>query len=259
MEFLISNKRLDKKFIFVKARRCGSDSLNHWLNDNIGKENYVNLSGDNEFINYDILNILESDIINDGLKVTFCRNPLTRVIAGYLADIYHVTPSLGININDKSWPVQSPQTSDLIHNGVGLPMNTYKLTSDKEIHIEAFSKFLDLIIDFQSNGIMTYGWQSEFNLVFQPLYHTVLNDNADNIHFFDKIIKQESLNDDWRFISESLMGTNIPMERINSFDERHSHSNSDTSSFSYLLNYNNNREKIINHWKSDFDLFKYDY
>ena len=35
MEFLISNKRLDKKFIFVKARRCGSNSLNHWLNDNI--------------------------------------------------------------------------------------------------------------------------------------------------------------------------------------------------------------------------------
>ena len=259
MEFLISNKELDKKFIFIKARRCGSNSLDHWLNDNIGKSNYVNLSGDNQFINYDILNILESDILNDGLKVTFCRNPLTRVIAGYLADIYHVTPSLGVNINDTSWPVQSPQNPDKIFSGMGLPMSTYKLTTDKELHIEAFTKFLDLIIEFQSTHKITYGWQSEFNLVFQPLYHTVLNDKADNINFFDKIIKQESLNDDWKSVSENLIGIDRPMNRINSFDDRHSNSNGNTSSFMYLLDYNNNREKIINHWKHDFELFKYEY
>ena len=259
MEFLISNKNIDKKFVFVKARRCGSNSLDAWLNQNIGRENYVNLSGDNQFINYSLLNIIESDILSDGYKVTFCRNPYTRVIAAYFADIYHITPSLGIDINDPNHEIQSPKDPSEIKVGQGLPMHLYKLTDNKELHIEAFSKFLDLIIEWQSLGKITYGWQSEFDLVFRPLYHTVLDNNDDNINFFDTIIHQENLNDEWASVSEKLIGTNIPFGRVNSFKDRHPKGVGTTESYMYLLDYNNNREKIQNHWKKDFELFRYDF
>lgn len=257
MEFLISNKDVKNKFFFVKARRCGSNSLDAWLNQNIGRENYVNLSGDNEFINYSLLDIVESDILSDGYKVTFCRNPFTRVIAGYFADIYHITPSLGINVNDINHPIQSPQNPNDIKVGQSLPMTQYKLTDNKDIHIEAFTKFLDLIIEWQSKRKLTYHWQSEFGLVFEPLYHTVLNNDSSRIDFFDKIVHQENLNEEWGEVSERLIGTNIPFNTVNSFKDRHPRGIGTTSSYLYLLDYNGNREKIESHWKKDFELFGY--
>ena len=39
MEIQIGKKSCPTPFVFVKARRCGSNSLNNWLSENIGVEN----------------------------------------------------------------------------------------------------------------------------------------------------------------------------------------------------------------------------
>ena len=254
MEILISNKSQKNPFIFVKARRCGSNSLDAWLKNNIGKENYINLSGDNEFINYSVFNCIDDDIMS-GYKTTFCRNPYTRVIAGYLADIFHITPSLGVNINDLNHPNQSPQ--ELI-TSVGLPMHLYKFTDDKDIHIEAFTKFLDAQVEYLKTNTIKYQWQSDYALVFRPLWDTVLDKKDDNINFFDKIVKQENIEEDWVDVSTKILGKNSPLPRVNNFKERHPQSTpTKTSDFLYLLDYNNNKNKIAYNWKKDFELFGY--
>jgi len=254
MELLISKKHIKNPFVIVKARRCGSNSLDRFLNDNIGKENYVNLSGDNSFINYSVLDIVEDDILS-GYKLTFCRNPFTRVVAGYLADIYHITPSLGVNISDTNHPIQPPKT---IVSSSTLDMELYKLTDNKDLHIEAFTKFLDATIEFIETGQSKHEWQWSFKLVFDPLFSTVLNNEHSNIDFFDDIIKQEELSERWKDVSTKLIGRYEPIVKLNSFNERHKGTGGSTSDFSYLLDYNDNRYKIAKHWQNDFILFGYE-
>ena len=67
MEIQIGKKSCPTPFVIVKARRCGSNSLVNWLEENIGVDNYLDLSGDNGFINYDLFDIIEDDM-NTSIK-----------------------------------------------------------------------------------------------------------------------------------------------------------------------------------------------
>ena len=62
MEILIGKKQAHP-FVFVKARRCGSNSLNVWLENNIGRDNYIDLSGDNWSINFDLFDDCSTRIV----------------------------------------------------------------------------------------------------------------------------------------------------------------------------------------------------
>jgi hypothetical protein len=251
MEILIGKKHIDTPFVFVKARRCGSNSLNNWLAEFIGKENYLDLSGDNQFINYDIFDIIENDILA-GPKVTFCRNPYTRVVAGYLADIWHYAPSLGVNLSDLSHPEQPPKE---VFPEMVLDMTKYKMTEDKDIHIEAFTRFLDGLVDYHKGNNATQWWQ--VTLVNEPLFKTVLDNNPDNINFFDYVIKQEELVDTWPAVSKAIIGKETALHQANIFAHRHPHDKVSTNDFLYLLDANNNRQKIADNWSQDFECFGY--
>ena len=187
MEIQIGKKDCPTPFVFVKARRCGSNSLNNWLGEHIGEDNYLDLSGDNSFINYSLFDIIEDDILA-GPKVTFCRNPYTRVVAGYLADIWHYAPDLGYNVSDLTHENQPPTE---VFPELQLDMSLYKMTEDKDIHIGAFTNFLDGLVDYHNTKQANKWWQ--VTLVNEPLWHTVLDNDPSNIEFFDHIIKQEDL------------------------------------------------------------------
>ena len=251
MEILIGKKNCPAPFVFVKARRCGSNSLNNWLGDHIGKENYLDLSGDNSFINYDLFDIIEDDILA-GPKVTFCRNPYTRVVAGYLADIWHYAPSLGVNVSDLTHPNQPPSE---VFPELQLDMSLYKMTEDKDIHIEGFTNFLDGLCEYHTTNIATQWWQ--VTLVNQPLFHTVLDNDPSNIDFFNYVIKQEHLSQWWPEVSKAILGKETQFNVANIFEHRHPHDKVGTKDFSYLLDHNNNRDKIAEYWSNDFTCFGY--
>jgi len=251
MEILIGKKHIATPFVFVKARRCGSNSLNNWLGEYIGQDNYLDLSGDNAFINYDLFDIIENDILA-GPKVTFCRNPYTRIVAGYLADIWHYGPDLGVNVSDLTHPNQPPTD---IFPELQLDMTLYKMTDDKSIHIEGFTNFLDSLVEYHSGTNAKYWWQ--VSLVNEPLFHTVLNNNADNIHFFDHVVQQESITTQWPAVSQAILGRSTDLHTANVFAHRHPHDKVSTSDFAYLLDHNNNREKIAECWNMDFECFGY--
>lgn len=251
MEILIGKKHIDTPFVIVKARRCGSNSLNNWLGEYIGRENYLDLSGDNSFINYDLFDIIESDIL-DGPKVTFCRNPYTRIVAGYLADIWHYGPDLGVNVSDLAHEHQPPTE---IFPELQLDMTLYKMTEDKDIHIEGFTNFLDALCDYHNGNNATHWWQ--VTLVNEPLYHTVLDNNPKNVEFFDYIVQQERIAQQWPDVSKAILGKETDLHTANIFEHRHPHDKVTTKDFAYLLDHNNNRDKIAEYWSNDFIHFGY--
>ncbi len=252
MEILIGKKSIDTPFVIVKARRCGSNSLNNWLGEYIGRDNYLDLSGDNQFINYDLFDIIEDDILN-GPKVTFCRNPYTRVVAGYLADIWHYAPSLGYNVSDINHPNQPPSN---VFPELQLDMSLYKMTEDKDIHIGAFTSFLDGLVHYHTGNNATEWWQ--VTLVNEPLYHTVLDNNPNNLDFFDYIVKQEEITTVWPEVSKAIIGKETSLHTANIFEHRHPHDKKTTKDFQYLLDANNNRQKIADCWAKDFECFGYE-
>ena len=215
MEIQIGKKSCPTPFVIVKARRCGSNSLVNWLQEYIGEDNYLDLSGDNTFINYDLFDIIEDDILA-GPKVTFCRNPYTRVVAGYLADIWHYAPDLGYNVSDLSHPDQPPTE---VFPELQLDMTLYKMTEDKDIHIGAFTNFLDGLVDYRNGNNATKWWQ--VTLVNEPLCHTVLDNDPNNLDFFDHIIKQEELSSQWPAVSKEIIGKETEFHSANIFEHRH--------------------------------------
>ena len=252
MEIQIGKKSCPTPFVIVKARRCGSNSLNNWLHEHIGVDNYLDLSGDNSFINYDLFDIIEDDILA-GPKVTFSRNPYTRVIAGYLADIWHYAPDLGYNVSDLEHPNQPPTE---VFPELQLNMGLYKMTEDKDIHIGAFTNFLDGLVDYHKGNNATKWWQ--VTLVNEPLCHTVLDNNVKNIDFFDHIIKQEELPTRWPDVSKEIIGKETEFHTANIFEHRHPHDKASTKDFMYLLDANNNKQKIADSWSKDFEWFGYE-
>lgn len=252
MEIQIGKKSCPTPFVIVKARRCGSNSLVNWLQEYIGEDNYLDLSGDNTFINYDLFDIIEDDILA-GPKVTFCRNPYTRVVAGYLADIWHYAPDLGYNVSDLSHPDQPPTE---VFPELQLDMTLYKMTEDKDIHIGAFTNFLDGLVDYHNGNNATKWWQ--VTLVNEPLCHTVLDNDPKNLDFFDHIIKQEELSTQWPAVSKEIIGKETEFHTANIFEHRHPHDKTSTNDFLYLLDANNNKQKIADCWSKDFEWFGYE-
>ena len=251
MEILIGKKQA-YPFVFVKGRRCGSNSLNLWLKNTIGRENYIDLSGDNWSINFDVFDVVENDILA-APKVTFCRNPYTRVVAGYLADIWHYAPAFPVNVSDPDHPNQPPPDAD---HSTQIDMFLYKMTDDMDKHIDAFTYFLDEMCDYLGGNEAKHWWQ--VTLVNEPLIHTVLNNDPNNIEFFDHVIKQEELADKWPAVSKEIIGRETPFYIANDFKARHPSDKRVTSDFMQLLEYNNNREKIAEYWKQDFECFGYE-
>jgi hypothetical protein len=259
MEIIVSNKDYPNPFIFIKARRCGSNSLDAWLDDNVGKDNYVLIAGDNWCNNYSLFNIVEDDILA-GTKVTFCRNPYSRLIASYHVDIWHMAQDFPANPSDLTHPIQpEPMNPD-----VPVDPGTYKITEDKDIHIENFTFFVDTLIEYHQRVDPTksdsyvytpnrYWWQN--TSVTLPLFHTVLDNDKHNIQFFDHIIKQEEIATTFPTISNKILGKEVPLNKVNTFSYRHPYSKSDIS---YVLDHNNNREKIADCWSNDFECFGYD-
>jgi hypothetical protein len=251
MEILIGKKQAHP-FVFVKARRCGSNSLNVWLDKNIGIGNYLDLSGDNQFINYDLFDIVEDDILA-GPKVTFCRNPYTRVVAGYLADIWHYAPAFPVNVSDIDHPNQPPPNADF---QTQIDMSMYKMTDNMDAHIEAFTFFLDEMCDYLGGNDARHWWQ--VTLVNEPLIHTVLNNEPKNLEFFDHIVKQEEIGKVWPEVSKQITGKETPFYLANNFIKRHPSDKRLTTDFLPLLDHNNNREKIAEYWSKDFECFGYE-
>jgi len=263
VEIIVSHKDYKNPFVFVKARRCGSNSLNHWLDDNVGKDNYCYMAGDNWCNNYSLFNIVEDDILA-GTKVTFSRSPYTRIVASYFVDIWHLAKDLPANISDTSHKTQPD------YNSIGwqdvVKFDSYKLTQDKDIHVENFTFFLDKLIEYNQKVDTTksdsyiytltdYWWQN--TSVTLPLFHTVLDNNKDNVQFFDYIIKQEEIATAFPIVSEKILGEPIPLNKQNTFNDRHLTSTTKPD-YSYLLDYNNNREKIADVWNMDFECFGYE-
>ena len=261
MEIIVSNKDYPNPFIFIKARRCGSNSLDAWLDDNVGKDNYFYMAGDNWCNNYSLFNIVEDDILA-GTKVTFCRNPYSRLIASYHVDIWHLAQDLPANPSDLAHPNQpepmNPEKS--------IDHSAYKITEDKEIHIENFTFFVDTLIEYNQRVDSTksdsyvytpnnYWWQN--TSVTLPLFHTVLDNDKDNVQFFDHIIKQEEIATTFPVISNKILGKEVPLNIRNTFSDRHQHTKTKID-FSYELDYNNNKEKIADCWSNDFECFGYE-
>ena len=246
MEIQIGKKSCPTPFVIVKARRCGSNSLVNWLQEYIGEDNYLDLSGDNTFINYDLFDIIEDDI----LKINLIN--LTRV-AGYLADIWHYAPDLGYNVSDLSHPDQPPTE---VFPELQLDMTLYKMTEDKDIHIGAFTNFLDGLVDYHNGNNATKWWQ--VTLVNEPLCHTVLDNDPKNLDFFDHIIKQEELPTQWPAVSKEIIGKETEFHTANIFEHRHPHDKTSTNDFLYLLDANNNKQKIADCWSKDFEWFGYE-
>tara|TARA_B100000963_G_scaffold105413_1_gene91407 strand:- start:10679 stop:11437 length:759 start_codon:yes stop_codon:yes gene_type:complete len=251
MEILIGKKQTHP-FVFVKARRCGSNSLNVWLRENVGRENYLDLSGDNQFINYDLFDIVENDILASP-KVTFCRNPYTRVVAGYLADIWHYAPSFPVNVSDLDHPNQPPADADF---QTQIDMTQYKMTDNMDLHKQAFTYFLDEMIDYLGGNDAKHWWQ--VTLVNEPLFHTVLDNDPYNIDFFDHVVKQEEIGNVWPDISKQVIGHETAFYLANNFRGRHPNDKRLTTDFLPLLEVNNNKEKIAEYWKMDFECFGYE-
>ena len=251
MEILIGKKQA-YPFVFVKGRRCGSNSLNVWLEAYIGRENYLDLSGDNWSINYDLFDVVENDILA-APKVTFCRNPYSRVVAGYLADIWHYAPYFPVNISDPDHPNQPPPNAD---HSTQIDMSLYKMTDDMDKHIEAFTYFLDEMCDYMSGNEARHWWQ--VTLVNEPLIHTILDNEPSNIEFFDFVLKQEELQERWPEVSKLIIGKETKIHKANNFHARHPSDNRTTSDFMQLLDHNNNREKIAEYWSQDFECFGYE-
>ena len=261
MEIIVSNKDYPNPFIFVKARRCGSNSLDHWLDENVGRDNYCSIAGDNWCNNYSLFNMVEDDILA-GTKVTFCRNPYSRLIASYHVDIWHLAKDLPANPSDLTHP---NQPKDMAPEEV-VKFDTYKITEDKDIHIENFTFFIDQLIDYNQrvdtskpeSYVFTqtdYWWQN--TSVTLPLFHTVLDNNKDNVQFFDHIIKQEEIATTFPIISNKILGSEVPLNKVNTFNDRHKQATTKID-FSYVLEHNNNREKIADCWSNDFECFGYD-
>lgn len=261
MEIIVSHKGFANPFIFVKARRCGSNSLDAWVKDNVGEDNFSLMAGDNWCNNYSLFKIVEDDILA-GTKVTFCRNPYSRLMASYHVDIWHLAKDLPAN------------PSDLTHNNQPHDMppeeqvkfDTYKITEDKDIHIENFTFFIDQLIDYNQRVDKTtrdsyvftktdYWWQN--TSVTLPLFHTVLDNDKDNVQFFDHIIKQEEIATHFPTVSNYILGKDVPLNKVNTFNDRHKQIKSKID-FSYVLDHNNNREKIADCWSNDFECFGYD-
>ena len=237
MEIIVSHKGFPNPFIFVKARRCGSNSLDHWLIDNVGKVNYSLVSGDNWCNNYSLFKIVEDDILA-GKKVTFCRNPYSRLMASYHVDIWHLAKDLPANPSDLTHPNQP----HAMRPEEQVEFDTYKITEDKDIHIENFTFFIDQLIDYNQRVDKTnpdsyiftktdYWWQN--TSVTLPLFHTILDNNKDNVQFFDQIIKQEEIATQFPIVSNYILGKEVPLNNVNTFSD--SHQNTRTKiDFSYV-------------------------
>ena len=261
MEIIVSHKGFPNPFIFVKARRCGSNSLDHWLIDNVGKDNYSLVSGDNWCNNYSLFKIVEDDILA-GKKVTFCRNPYSRLMASYHVDIWHLAKDLPANPSDLTHPNQP----HAMRPEEQVEFDTYKITEDKDIHIENFTFFIDQLIDYNQRVDKTnpdsyiftktdYWWQN--TSVTLPLFHTILDNNKDNVQFFDQIIKQEEIATQFPIVSNYILGKEVPLNNVNTFSDRHQNTRTKID-FSYVLDYNNNRDKIADCWSNDFECFGYE-
>ena len=64
-----------------------------------------------------------------------------------------------------------------------------------------------------------YWWQN--TSVTLPLFHTVLDNNKDNVQFFDHIIKQEEIATTFPAISNKILGKEVPLNKVNTFNDRH--------------------------------------
>ena len=100
-----------------------------------------------------------------------------------------------------------------------------------------------------------YWWQN--TSVTLPLFHTVLDNDKNNVQFFDHIIKQEEIATTFPAISNKILGKEVPLNIRNTFSDRHQHTKTKID-FSYVLDYNNNKEKIADCWSNDFECFGYE-
>ena len=100
-----------------------------------------------------------------------------------------------------------------------------------------------------------YWWQN--TSVTLPLFHTVLDNDKDNVQFFDHIIKQEEIATTFPVISNKILGKEIPLNNLNTFSDRHQNTKTKID-FSYVLDHNNNKEKIADCWSNDFECFGYE-
>jgi hypothetical protein len=132
----------------------------------------------------------------------------------------------------------------------------YKMTDDMDKHIDAFTFFLDEMCDYLGGNQAKHWWQ--VTLVNEPLIHTVLDNDPSNIEFFDFVLKQEELVERWPEVSKLIIGKETQIYRANNFHARHPSDNRTTADFMQLLDHNNNREKIAEYWKQDFECFGYE-
>jgi hypothetical protein len=130
------------------------------------------------------------------------------------------------------------------------------MTDDMDKHIEAFTYFLDEMCDYLGGNEARHWWQ--VTLVNEPLIHTVLNNDPKNIEFYDYVVKQEEIGNVWPEISKKVIGKETPFYLANNFKARHPSDKRLTTDFLPLLEHNNNKEKIAEYWKHDFECFGYE-